>query len=99
SARIDALGRAASTGQAHGVPARVLPLALWHNASVGIDVWLTAFAQGANQVWVLTGASEAPQYLQALADQMAQAQAILHGLGFSGEHFRLIPANDLAALD
>ncbi len=99
TAHIDALGRAASTGKAHGIPSRVLPLALWHNASVGMDVWLTAFAQGANQVWVLTGTSEAPQYLQAIADQMAQAQAILHGLGFAGEHFRLIKADDLETLD
>jgi len=26
------------------VPARVLPLALWHTASVGIDLWLSAIA-------------------------------------------------------
>ncbi len=99
TAQIEALGRAASAGRAHGVPARVLPLALWHSASVGLDVWLAAFAQGANQVWVLTGTSEAPQYLQALADQMAQAQAVLHGLGYAGTHFRLIAAGDTAALD
>ncbi|KQP45122.1 4Fe-4S ferredoxin [Pseudorhodoferax sp. Leaf274] len=99
SARIGALGRAASTGRARGVPARVLPLALWHSASVGLDVWLAAFAQGANQVWVLTGTTEAPQYLQALADQMAQAQAIVHGLGYAGTHFRLVQAGDMAALD
>ncbi len=99
TARIDALGRAASTRRAHGVPARVLPLALWHNASVGLDIWLAAFAQGANQVWVMVGDSEAPQYLQALSEQMAQAQAIVHGLGYSGTHFRLISASDLATLD
>jgi ferredoxin len=99
TALIDALGRAASTGRAHGVPARVLPLAVWHSASVGMDVWLTAFAQGANQVWVLTGNTEAPQYLQALTDQMAQAQAIVNGLGYAGTHFRLIAAGDTAALD
>ncbi len=99
AARIDALGRAASAGRAHGVPARVLPLALWHNASVGLDVWLAAFAQGANQVWVLVGATEAPQYLQALSEQMAQAQAIVNGMGYAGVHFRLITARDTAELD
>ena len=97
--QINALGRAASAGRAHGVPARVLPLALWHNASVGMDVWLSAFAQGANQVWVLVGDAEAPQYLEALSQQMAQAQAILSGLGFAGEHFRLIKASALNTLD
>ncbi|MBY4596478.1 4Fe-4S binding protein [Ottowia caeni] len=99
STRINALGRAASVGKARGVPARVLPLALWHSASVGLDVWLGAFAQGANQVWVLVGSSEAPQYRNALIEQMAQAEAILHGLGYEGEHFRLIDGADLSALD
>ncbi len=97
---INALGRVASTHRAQGMPARVLPMALWHSASVGLDVWLSAFAQGANQVWVLVGESEAPAYRQALADQMALAQAILHGLGYAGEHFRLIDARgDVASLD
>ncbi len=99
AASINALGRAASAGRAHGVPSRVLPLALWHSASVGLDVWLAAFAQGANQVWVLVGDSEAPQYLQALSEQMAQAQAIVHGLGYTGEHFRLIAASSVSDLD
>ncbi len=49
--RVDELGRAARTDRAlHGVPARVLPVGVWHTASVGIDLWLSAFAQGANQV-------------------------------------------------
>jgi ferredoxin len=58
--------------------------------------------QGASQVWVLLSDEEAPEYRQALAEQMAVAQAILSGLGYAGEHFRLIEARDardLAALD
>lgn len=97
--RIEALGRAASVKQAHGVPARVLPIALWHSASVGLDVWLSAFALGANQVWVLVGDKDAPQYIQALNEQMAQAQSILSGLGFEGVHFRVITATSVGALD
>jgi ferredoxin len=51
---IGELGRAARTDKAvRGVPARVLPVALWHTASVGLDLWLAAIAGGANQVWVL----------------------------------------------
>ena len=99
TALIDALGRAASVGQAHGVPARVLPLPLWHTASVGLDVWLAAFAHGANQVWVLVGETEAPAYRQALAEQLALAQAIVSGLGHAGEHFRLIDTTERATLD
>jgi len=97
------LGRAARVDRAvHGVPARVLPFAVWHTASVGLDLWLAAIAMGASQVWVLATAEEAPEYLDALREQMAVAQAILHGLGYQGEHLRLLEARDardLAALD
>jgi ferredoxin len=106
---VDALGRAARTGRRsgalNGVPARVLPLAVWHTASLGIDLWLAAIAQGASQLWVLLSAEEAPQYRAALAEQMAVAQALLSGLGYRGEHLRLIEAGedaedaDLASLD
>jgi len=100
---IDELGRAARVDPAlHGVPARVLPVALWHTASVGLDLWLAAIAQGARQVWLLLTDEEAPEYRQALAEQMAVAQAILSGLGYAGTHFQLIEARDardLAALD
>ncbi len=97
------LGRAAQLDRAtHGVPARVLPIALWHTSSVGLEVWLTAIAYGASQVWVLMTAEEAPQYQEAIRSQMAVAQAILTGLGYQGEHFRVLharDARDLAALD
>lgn len=100
---IGELGRAARVDAAvHGVPARVIPLALWHTASVGLDLWLAAIAFGASQVWVLLTDEEAPEYRRALAEQMAQAQAILAGLGYAGEHLRLLEARDardLAALD
>jgi ferredoxin len=101
------LGRAAQLekgqkGGTHGVPARVLPVALWHTASMGLEVWLTAVAYGAANVWVLLTDEEAPQYAVALQEQMAVAQAILTGLGYVGEHFKLLQlrdARDLAALD
>jgi ferredoxin len=97
---VEALGRAARTERAiHGVPARVLPLALWHTASVGIDLWLAAIALGASQVWVLVTDEEAPDYRRALAEQMAVAQAILSGMGYTGTHLRLIDARDAATLD
>ena len=97
---VDALGRAARINRAlQGVPPRVLPVAVWHTASIGIDLWLAAIAQGASQVWVLATAEEAPQYRQALREQMAVAQAVLTGLGYGGEHFKLIAAEDPAMLD
>ncbi len=108
---VDALGRgarlprAATPGRAaplQGLPARVVPLPLWHTASVGIDLWLAALAQGASQVWVLLTEEEAPEYRKALAEQMAVAQAVMTGLGYSGAHFQLLQVDangDLQALD
>ena len=100
---VEDLGRAARVDAAiRGVPARVIPLAVWHTASIGLDLWLAAIALGASQVWVLTTGEEAPEYRQALAEQMAIGQAVLGGLGFAGTHLRLIEARDardLGALD
>ncbi len=97
------LGRATRLDPSvHGLPARVLPLALWHTSSVGLDLWLAALAYGASQVWVLMTDEEAPQYRVAVQAQMDVAQAILTGLGYAGQHFRILDARDardLAALD
>ena len=98
---VNELGRAARTNkERQGIPARVLPVAVWHTASLGLDLWLTAIAQGASQVWVLLSEEEAPQYAKALSEQMAVAQALMTGLGYAGQHFHVIQAgSDLAALD
>src|SRR4051812_36384572 len=74
-ALVDAVGRAARVGAGHGVPANVIPLPVWHVASTGIDLWLTAIAQGAGHVALLTTDEEAPQYLEGLQAQMQVAQA------------------------
>lgn len=101
------LGRAAQLEKnqkdgTHGVPARVLPVPLWHTSSTGLELWLSAVAYGASNVWVLLTDEEAPQYAAALREQMAVAQAILSGLGYAGVHFKLLQvrdARDLAELD
>ena len=62
--------------------------------SVGIDLWLAAIAYGASQVAVLATDEEAPQYRDALATQMAVAEAIAQALGYQGEHFRIFEARD-----
>ena len=98
-AMVEDLGRAARLGQAHGVPANVIPVSLWHTASTGIDLWLSAVAFGAGQVAVLVTGEEAPQYLEGLKAQMAVAQAILRGLGYTGTHLELLQANSALALD
>jgi ferredoxin len=98
-ALVEALGRSAQLKKAAGVPANVIPVALWHAASTGVDLWLSAIAFGATQVAVLTTDEEALQYLDGLKAQMAVAQAILTGLGYSGTHLQLLWANSPAELD
>jgi ferredoxin len=96
---VEELGRAAQLGVAHGVPANVIPVALWHTASTGIDLWLSAIAYGASRVIVLMTREEAPQYRDAVRGQMAIAQAIMSGLGFRGTHFTLVEADAITDLD
>ena len=77
------LGRAAQLKLANGLPAHVIPLSLWHTASLGLDVWLAALAYGAAQVLVLHTTEEAPQYRDGLQAQMAQVHTLLTGLGYA----------------
>lgn len=93
----DAIADLARRGR--GLPARVIPLEVHHVASVGLDVWLAALAHGASQVAVLATGSEAPQYREALAKQMAIADTIAQALGFQGVHFHVFDATDAKALD
>jgi ferredoxin len=86
------LDAAALDPAAFPMPGRVLPFALHHVASTGIDVWLAAVAYGASGITVLATGAEAPQYLAALERQMAIAQAVLTGLGYAGVHFQLARA-------
>jgi ferredoxin len=96
---VEELGRAAQLGVAQGVPANTIPVPLWHTASVGIDLWLGLVAWGATQVTVLVTGEEAPQYIDALRDQMAAAQAILSGLGHGEGHLRVVHARHPTDLD
>ncbi len=72
------------------IPGRVIPLALQHTASTGIDVWFAAIAYGASGISVLMTGHEAPQYTAALDQQMEIAQAVLDGLGYDGPHLQLL---------
>jgi ferredoxin len=82
-----------------GLPARVIPVDLHHTASVGMDVWLAAIAYGASNISILMTAEEAPEYIDAVQQQMDVAQAILTGLGYAGKHLRLIQASSAQALE
>ena len=96
---VEELGRAARVGAGNGVPANVIPMPVWHVASTGIDLWLTAVAQGASHVALLTTSEDAPQYVDGLQVQMQVAQAILEGLGYEGRHFSVLQSRNMSDLD
>jgi ferredoxin len=88
---IDQLGRMANAGRIEkGIPANIIPVQLYHAASVGLDIWLSAIAYGAKHISILVTDAEAPQYITSLQHQLSVAQAILTGLGYPGTHFKLI---------
>ena len=96
------LGRRGATGGkggGRGLPARVIPVEVFHVASIGIDTMLGALAYGASQVLVLSCGSEAESYAEASAKQMRFAETIVDALGYTGEHLRFLAMDDAASLE
>ncbi len=93
----EAIARIARRGR--GLPARVIPLEVHHVASTGLDLWLAALAWGAAGVSVMFAGTEAPQYREALAFQMKLGDAVANALGYQGEHFRIVDADDPMAAE
>jgi len=82
-----------------GLPANVIPLEVFHVASLGLDLMLGAIALGASRFSILSAGSEPSEYRKALERQLGYAQEIMSGLGLGEGRFRLIAAGDLAALE
>lgn len=83
-------GPARGPVRGRGLPARVIPVAVHHVGSFGLDLALAAIAYGASQVVVLAGAGIAPQYREATGAQFAIGETLLGALGYAGRHFRVI---------
>ena len=82
-----------------GLPARMLPLATFHIASLGIDTLLGAVAYGAVQAVIVTTGVEAPDYIASLKREMGYAQQILTALGYGSGHFTVVEAPDVARFE
>jgi ferredoxin len=82
-----------------GLPANVIPLEVFHVASVGLDLALGAIALGAARVSILSAGSEPADYRKALERQMGYAREIMTGLGLGADRFRLIEAGEPADLE
>lgn len=93
-ALVQSLGR-----RGKGLPARLIPMEVFHVASVGMDVWLGAIAYGASQVVVVSTGAEPDSYVEAIRAQMGFAQTVLTALGYAGRHLELVVADDAKALE
>ena len=82
-----------------GLPANVIPLEVFHVASLGLDVTLGSIALGATSCLILAAGTEPQDYLTALRGQLGFGQEILSGLGFGERHLHLIEAGDVPALE
>ncbi|RPH59543.1 MAG: 4Fe-4S ferredoxin, partial [Burkholderiales bacterium] len=94
-----ASGPAARAPAGRGLPARVIPVAVHHVGSFGIDLALAALAFGASQVAVLASPDIAPQYREATGTQFAIAQTLVGALGYQGRHFSVIDGSDPGWVD
>jgi ferredoxin len=82
-----------------GLPAHVIPLEVFHVASLGLDLMLGAIALGASRFAIFSAGSEPPGYHSALERQMGIAQAVMSGLGLGEGRFQLIKAANPAELE
>jgi ferredoxin len=87
----------AKLAKGQGLSANVIPLAVHHVASLGLDIWLAAISAGANQVWCLLNDNTAETYREALLKQQAIGQTVLNSLGYQGQHLRVVNPAELAA--
>jgi ferredoxin len=82
-----------------GLPANVIPLEVFHIASLGLDLMLGSIALGAAQFMVLSTGAEPAGYHDAIERQMGYAQAIMDGLGLEAGRFPLVKAATPAELE
>lgn len=93
----DLVARLGRSGK--GLPARVIPIEVFHVAALGLDLMLGSLALGAAQFVILAAGSEAPEYLEALRFQARLANEIISGLGLGLSRVRVIDADSVPALE
>jgi ferredoxin len=91
------IGRLARRGK--GLPARVIPVEVFHIGALGPDLLLGTLALGAAQVAILATGSEAPEYREALRREINWAQTVLGAMGYGQDRLQLIEASDPAQLE
>lgn len=73
---------------------RALPLAVEELAASGMDLWLSALAYGANQVWLLLDDGIPSRSETALRGQVEIARTLLAGMGQAADRIRMRRTQD-----
>ena len=94
---LEALMKSARRGR--GLPAHMIPLEVFHPASIGIDVLLGAIAYGASQAVLLVSEKQEADYGEAMRRQLGYAQTILNALGYGGVHLRTVATEAMVAME
>ena len=97
---LENVGRAARTKpkEVVGLPGFVIPFAVEHIASTGIDLWFGAMSYGFGEVVLLLSGDEDPGYRSALTEQADLANSITQALGY-GLRVRCMMASSSSDVD
>lgn len=85
----------ADAGSLEVIPDNLLIIVIEELASVGMEVWLSAFAYGAKKVLLIDGGSLPVVVYSALREQIAITKEILSGMGYVPEAIDIISVNEL----
>jgi len=77
------------------IPSNVLPVVVEEVASIGLDVWLTTLAYGAQKVLVVNGAGIPSRVRSALQQQLLTAEEILTGMGYARDAVQLVNSESI----
>jgi ferredoxin len=72
------------------LPEHLLPVEVEEVGSVGMDAWLACLAYGADSVLLCVTDGAPRQVVAEFETQLETASAMLAGMGFEGEHVRLV---------
>lgn len=86
------------TGFHHSLPEHVVPIHVEEIGSVGMEVWLSALAWGAETIYLLTGSDTYEPVKQLLDDELHVARHLLDGLRLDPDRLRRLESDTDAGL-
>jgi hypothetical protein len=77
----------------------IIPYRLEAIGAAGMDIWLSALALGASQVWIRMSNQHTTLSRQAIDEQLQLAQEILQGMSYPAEQIRTVNVIDETVLE